>query len=459
MLKVDTKLLEKYDMPGPRYTSYPTAPFFHEGIGPDEYLKSIEEARNNKKSQELSLYFHLPFCDTLCYFCGCNMMVTRNRQKISTYLKYLLREIDLIQSKSELNFKVKQMHWGGGSPTYLTPEEIQYLALEIKNRFEIYEGAELGIEIDPRGLTREHMIALREAGFNRCSLGVQDFDNQVQKSVNRLQPDYLTYQTMEWARNLGFRSVNIDLMYGLPYQTVETVKCTLQKVIEMRPDRLAVFNYAHMPSKIKHQKLIPDNALPNAKAKLEILKLTIETLQNAGYEYIGMDHFAKPEDDLVKALYNGTLYRNFQGYSTHSDLDLIGFGISSSSQLKGLYIQNFKTLEQYYQSIDMGKIPVMRGVKLSEDDIIRRNVITSLMCHFKLDKYEFEKRYKIKFDKYFEESLLLLQNFKEDNLLMENPEKIQIHENGRLIIRNIAMAFDKYIQTKKENTTLFSRTI
>ncbi|WP_457565170.1 oxygen-independent coproporphyrinogen III oxidase [Caldithrix abyssi] len=458
-IHVDIDLLKKYDQPGPRYTSYPTAPYFHEGIGEKDYIRHIQKDDQQKSGEPISLYFHLPFCDTLCYFCGCNMMVTHNRQKIDHYIDYLVKEMELLRPLINDNRKVMQLHWGGGTPTYLTPEQIRRLGQDIRRLFELEEGAEVSVEIDPRELTREHMVALKEAGFNRCSMGVQDFNPKVQKTVNRIQPEDITRQTVDWARELGFQSVNIDLMYGLPFQNAELFKKTLEIILDIDPDRLAVFNYAHLPSIIKHQRLIKDEWLPGPEEKLELLKLSIETLTSSGYVYIGMDHFAKPNDELTIAMNEGTLYRNFQGYSTHAGLNLFAIGITSISMLSDLYVQNVKKLEPYYELLDAGHLPVYKGVELNEDDILRREVITELMCNFRLQKEKIEKKYGVVFDEYFADALQNLAPMQDDGLIELHADHLQVTTMGRLLIRNIAMQFDYYLMKREGNKPQFSRTV
>jgi oxygen-independent coproporphyrinogen-3 oxidase len=459
IINVDIDLLKKYDKAGPRYTSYPTAPYFHKGIKESDYISHLEADDKVKSEEDLSLYFHLPFCDTLCYFCGCNMLITHNPAKIEEYIGYLEKEMSLISGRISKKRKVIQLHWGGGTPTYLSPDQIRRLGKIIRDHFDFRENAEVSVEIDPRELTREHMVALKEAGFNRCSMGVQDFDPKVQKTVNRVQPESITRQAIEWANELGFVSLNLDLMYGLPFQTVEKYADTLRRIIDISPDRLAVFNYAHLPSMIKHQRLIKDEWLPGPDEKLRLLKLAIETLTDAGYVYIGMDHFAKPEDSLSIALREGTLYRNFQGYSTHAGLNMLAFGMSSISQLSDLYVQNEKDLRNYYKALDENRLPVMRGVELTTDDILRREVITEIMCNFKLEKSAVEKKYGIEFDTYFADALAELPSFAEDGLLILNDGEIIITEAGRLLIRNIAMNFDAYLMKKDGDKPQFSRTV
>jgi len=458
-IPVDIELLKKYDKAGPRYTSYPTAPYFHEGIDEKVLISHIAHDDKHIANRDLSLYFHIPFCDTLCYFCGCNMMVTRNQNKIEQYLDYLEKEIQLLKRYIDDDRKVIQLHFGGGTPTHLSPTQIRRLGAIIHKYFDFRENAEVGVEIDPRELTRDHMVALSEVGFNRCSMGIQDFDKKVQKTVNRIQPENITKDAVTWARELGFTSINLDLMYGLPFQNLKTYGETIDTVLTMNPDRLAVFNYAHLPNMIKHQQVIREEWLPSGDQKLELLKLSIEKLNNAGYVYIGMDHFAKPEDELTLAMENGTLYRNFQGYSTHSGINLFAIGITSIGMLSDIYAQNYKKLDDYYNALDQGKLPVMRGVTLNEDDQLRREVITELMCNFKLDKSRFEKKYTIDFDNYFNEALTSLKTFEADGLILLGKNHLTITDIGRLLIRNIAMNFDYYLMKKQGEKPQFSRTV
>lgn len=458
-IPVDISLLKKYDKAGPRYTSYPTAPYFHDGVDDKVFLSHIHQDDDNISNRDLSLYFHIPFCDTLCYFCGCNMMVTRNQSKIEQYVEYLEKEIKLLKSHIRADRKVKQLHWGGGTPTHLSPEQIRRLGNVIHKYFDFHDDAEVGVEIDPRELTRDHMVALSEAGFNRCSMGIQDFDDNVQKAVNRIQPESITRDAVGWARELGFTSINLDLMYGLPHQNRGTYSETIDKVLNMHPDRLAVFNYAHLPNMIKHQQLIKEEWLPSGDQKLELLKLSIEKLNDAGYVYIGMDHFARPDDELTLAMQNGTLYRNFQGYSTHAGINLFAIGITSIGMLSDIYVQNYKKLGDYYKALDNGKLPVMRGVTLNADDQLRREVITELMCNFRLSKAKFEEKYKIRFDTYFDDALEHLKSLEEDKLIIVENHQLTVTDIGRLLIRNIAMNFDYYLMKKQGEKPQFSRTV
>jgi oxygen-independent coproporphyrinogen-3 oxidase len=458
MFEVDLTKFKKYDKPGPRYTSYPTAPHFSEGFTHENYLDEIIKTNYGEGLPDLSLYFHLPFCDTLCYFCGCNMLITRNRDRVKEYIKYLKKEIDMVRTYILPDRKVTQLHWGGGTPTHLDPEEINELASYIKESFQFKENSENGCEIDPRELTRLHLEMLRNNGFNRISMGVQDFNEKVQKATNRIQPEDITRQTVQWVRELGFSSINLDLMYGLPFQTLESFQETLDKTIDISPDRIAVFNYAYVPWMKKHMSLIHPEDLPAPEVKLQILKMTIEKLTSAGYVFIGMDHFAKPDDELALALKEKKLYRNFQGYSTNSGTDLYAMGITAISQLHNIYAQNYKTEKEYYQSIDNEIMPVTRGYRLSEDDILRREVIMKLMCNFELEFEQIEEQYKINFKNYFAWGLNNLKEMEKDELVSISDDKIKITNMGKLIIRNIAMNFDGYIE-RKEDTARYSRTM
>ncbi len=458
MFRVDLNMIRKYDKPGPRYTSYPTAPHFNESFTHEHYMDEIVRTNYGENLSDLSLYFHMPYCDTLCYFCGCNMIITRNRTRVGEYIDYMKKEIDLLRSYINSGRKVKQLHWGGGTPTHLTPDEIHNIASYIHESFTVAEDSENSCEIDPRGLTREHLIALRRNGFNRISMGVQDFNEKVQKAVNRIQPEDLTKQVVDWVKELGFVSLNLDLIYGLPFQTVESFSDTVDKIIALSPDRIAVFNYAHVPWMKKHMALIHVEDIPPAEIKLEILKMTIEKLTSAGYVFIGMDHFAKPDDELAIALREKKLYRNFQGYSTRAGLDLYAFGITAISQLSNIYTQNFKTEKEYYSAIDDEKLPVAKGYKLNDDDHIRRHVIMKLMCDFELDKKAVESLFSLNFDEYFSYGLANLNSFIDDGLVTIEGDKIIVTENGKLLIRNIAMNFDGYIE-RKEDTGRYSKTV
>jgi oxygen-independent coproporphyrinogen-3 oxidase len=455
-MNIDNKLVKKYDRPGPRYTSYPTAPHFAEDFDRAKFYEELEIA--NEAKRDLSLYVHLPYCDTLCYFCGCNMIVSNNRKRIHSYEEYVKMEIDLLREKLEPGRKVVQLHWGGGTPTHLKPEEILDLGNYLKSNFEYSDDAEVSCEIDPRGMTKEHLIALRESGFNRVSMGVQDFNEKVQKAVNRIQPESITTQVIDWARELGFQSINLDLMYGLPFQRPETFEETIDKIIEISPDRIAVFNYAHVPWIKKHQSLIKTEDLPKPEVKFELFKLSIEKLTSAGYVFIGMDHFAKPDDELAVALREKKLYRNFQGYSTRSGTDLHAMGITGISQFGRIYSQNIKTEKPYYEALEKGELPIAKGYYLSEDDVLRRYVIMKIMCDFELDFREVENQFGIDFEKYFAWGLNNIREMIDDGLVEIKDKKLVVNNTGRLLIRNVAMNFDYFIENNKDNMK-YSRTV
>lgn len=458
MFEIDLKKFKKYDKPGPRYTSYPTAPQFNEQFTYGDYIDEIVKTNYGEELPDLSLYFHLPYCDTLCFFCGCNMLITRNRDRINEYINYVQKEIDLLRTYLLPDRKVAQHHWGGGTPTHLNPDEINKLASYINKSFQFKDDSENSCEIDPRELTKAHLEALRNNGFNRISMGVQDFNEKVQKAVNRIQPEDITRQAVQWIRELGYHSINLDLIYGLPFQTVDSFADTVEKIIDISPDRIAVFNYAHVPWMKKHMALIHQEDLPNAEVKLEILKTTIEQLTDAGYVFIGMDHFAKPDDELSIALKEKKLYRNFQGYSTNAGADLYAFGITSISQLKNVYAQNFKTEKEYYNALDNETVPTAKGYKLTEDDHIRREVIMRIMCDFEIDFKSVEEKFNINFKEYFKWGLNNLKAFEADNLVEMSKGGFVIRDMGRLLIRNIAMNFDGYIE-RKEDKAKYSRTV
>ena len=458
MFNIDIDLIKKYDKPGPRYTSYPTAPHFSNKFSYDEYVNSIAKNNREDSNTPLSLYFHIPFCDTLCYFCGCNMIISNNRSRISNYVDYLKKEILLLKNHLSDERLVTQLHWGGGTPTHLSPSEITELLSFINSNFNVDSKIEASCEIDPRELTYEHLKALREGGFNRISMGVQDFTHKVQVAVNRIQPESITRQAVEWIRELEFESINLDLMYGLPHQTLETFSETLEKIIDISPNRIAVFNYAHVPWMKKHMELIKQEDLPTPDVKLQILKHTIETLTKAGYVFIGMDHFAKPDDELAIALSEKKLYRNFQGYSTQAGTDLYALGITSISQFGNIYSQNIKTEKEYFAKVDEGVLPLTKGYLMSDDDVLRRDVIMSLMCDFELSFKYIEEKYDIIFKEYFAKGLIKLKQFEPDNLVIIESDRIQVTEMGRLLIRNIAMSFDAFLEDDKGKVR-YSRTV
>ena len=453
------ELIRKYECSGPRYTSYPPAPVFSPEFGPEQYTAALDRTERQPGTNNISLYVHIPFCDTLCYFCGCTTIITRSRDQMNEYLAYLLREIDLLASHINPSRKVVQVHWGGGTPTYLTPSQIYHLGSHIRERFALHPDAELSVEVDPRDLTYHHLKALRDVGFNRMSLGVQDFDPHVQRAVNRNQSEEITRQAIGWGRSLGYTSLNLDLIYGLPLQSVESFSATLDKVIEIAPERLAVYNFAHVPWMKKHQKMIHVEDLPSPETKLALLTLTIEKLSAAGYIYIGMDHFSRPDDELARAQRDRTLHRNFQGYSTRAGSDLYGVGLSSISHFDSYYAQNFKTLHEYHAAIEQGTFATHAGYAMTPDDLVRKFVIMRLMCHCYLDKNEVEQRFGLEFDTYFGESLSKLQPLLDDGLMTIKGQEITVTSTGRLFLRNIAMCFDAYLSPQRLQRPIYSRTV
>ncbi|MGB5540040.1 MAG: oxygen-independent coproporphyrinogen III oxidase [Gammaproteobacteria bacterium] len=454
----DADLIRRYDYAGPRYTSYPTAVQFHEGFTEAEYR--THALATNDSGRPLSLYFHIPICARLCFYCACNKVVTKNRAHALPYLQDLHREIAMQGELFDNDRRVDQLHWGGGTPTFLSHEQMTGLMQVTARHFNLRDDdtGEYSIEVDPREADAETIALLRGIGFNRISLGVQDLEERVQRAVNRLQPEEQTLAIMDAARTHGFKSINTDLIYGLPFQTVDSFARTLDRVIEFGPDRLSVFNYAHMPHLFKPQRRIIETDLPSPAEKLEILQLTIERLTGAGYVYIGMDHFARPDDELARAQQEGRLYRNFQGYSTHAGCDLVAMGITSIGSVGNTYAQNVKTLEAYHERIDSGHLPVYRGVVLSADDVLRRNVITDLICHFYLDIHVIEEKYQIAFNDYFSSVIGQLEAMQDDGLLTVDAQAIRVLPAGRLLIRNICMVFDSYLQGRPEKKA-FSRVI
>ena len=455
-LEFDTKLIERYDTAGPRYTSYPTAVQFT----PEFSIADYENQANlsNSSGRALSLYFHIPFCDTICFYCACNKIVTKNRKHAQPYLDSLYKEIAMQARLFDKQRSVDQLHWGGGTPTFISQQQMRDLMENTRRHFNLRDDdkGEYSIEVDPREANRDIILLLRELGFNRISLGVQDFNAQVQKAVNRIQSLSQTKEVIDAARESGFHSVSLDLIYGLPHQSLESFTETLETVIQLEPDRLSVFNYAHLPDLFKTQRQINAADLPDAKTKLAILETCIEKLGDAGYQYIGMDHFAKPDDELARAQNSGSLYRNFQGYSTHADCDLIGLGITSIGKINDCYSQNVKSLAEYEQCIDKNTLPILRGLVLDEDDKLRREIITQLICHYRLDIRSIEHAYSITFNEYFPDALTSLTQMEADDLLTINDEEILVSPKGCLLIRNICMAFDKYLKSASKQ---FSRVI
>ncbi|RFP12855.1 MULTISPECIES: oxygen-independent coproporphyrinogen III oxidase [unclassified Duganella] len=446
-VEFDAAIIGKLSQSGPRYTSYPTADRFQLDFGYGQFLEAVAGLRMRRSRRPLSLYIHIPFCDTICYYCGCNKIVTKDHSKAATYLGYLKQEIDMQGRLFAGMGQIEQLHFGGGTPTYLSDRQMGDLMAHLHANFQFAPDAqgEYSIEIDPRTVSVERVHSLRAQGFNRISLGVQDFDPEVQKAVNRIQPEAETRAVMDAAREAGFRSISIDLIYGLPKQSMASMEQTLDKVIAADPDRIALYNYAHMPHLFKPQRRIADDDLPTPAVKLDLLALCIRRLCAAGYVYIGMDHFAKPEDELAVAQRQGRLQRNFQGYSTRAEAELISCGVSAISAVGATYSQNEKTLEAYYEKLDEGKLPVTRGIKLDTDDLLRRIVIQKLMCNFELSIASIEQAYPIRFPQYFAAELEKLKAFEDDGLVETGPEWITVTPKGRLLIRNICMVFDRYL--------------
>ncbi len=456
-MALDFAKFTKYSKPGPRYTSYPTALEFKDDFTYDEYLKKLE---NQDSTRPLSLYFHLPFCKNACYFCGCNVVFTSKEDKMIRYMEYLKRELAILSKHLDCKREVIQMHFGGGTPTFFSAEQLDEIISEIKSHFPNFVAdAEISCEIDPRHINEDQMKVMSEHGFNRVSFGLQDFNEKVQIAVHRVQPYNITKDAMDLARKYNMHSVNVDLIYGLPFQTLETFKETLALALTLNPDRFAVFNYEHVPWLKKTMRKIDETTLPRPDEKLQIMQYTIDFLTKNGYKMIGMDHFAKPEDELFKAIDKGELHRNFQGYTTKGGADLIGVGLTSIGEGVDYYAQNFKDMPSYEAAIDAGKLPFERGVALSEDDRIRQHVIMELMSNFRLDITRFEAMYGLEFREYFEDALLDLQPFVEEELITMNDKYIACSETGTLLIRNIAMPFDAYMKRHAGSDKTFSKTV
>ncbi|MEY2823917.1 MAG: oxygen-independent coproporphyrinogen oxidase [Pseudomonadota bacterium] len=463
-LEFDAGLIQRLSQSGPRYTSYPTADRFSDQFSSRDYLHAVNHLHARGARHPLSLYIHIPFCDTVCYYCGCNKIVTKNRDKAITYLDYLKRELAM-QGKLFAGFnQVEQLHFGGGTPTYLSDTQMGDLMQHLRRWFSFADDTkgEYSIEVDPRSVSTARIHTLRAQGFNRISLGVQDFDEQVQRAVNRIQPEQTTLDTIQAARDAGFRSISIDLIYGLPKQTLVSIAETLTKVIAANPDRIAVYHYAHLPHIFKPQRRISEEDLPSSDIKLEMLGLCIRQLNAAGYVYIGMDHFAKPDDELAVAQRQGLLHRNFQGYSTHAESDLIACGVSAISSVGMCYSQNAKTLDDYYDRLDQGELPIVRGYQLSMDDVLRRFIIQRLMCNFELSIRSLEQAYPIKFASYFRLELEALDELRAMGLLTIDSEWIEVTLKGRLLIRNVCMVFDRHLQQARQlysEPLRYSRTV
>ena len=448
-LNVDLDLVRKYNVAGPRYTSYPPATKFTDAVTWEQLSAQIES--NNRTPRDLSVYFHIPFCETLCWFCGCTTVITLNHDKGMAYIEALGREVARMAPMLNKDRKAVQLHFGGGSPTFLRPDEIRRLGEIIHKHFTFAPDIEASVEVDPRRLTREHMVALKEIGFNRASMGVQDFNPVVQQAVHRIQPREMTQQAMDWMRELGYNSINLDLIYGLPHQTPATFNETLDAVLEMKPDRLAVFSYAHVPWIKPAQKILEEKILPTPESKLEVLKLVIERLTaDDQYVYIGMDHFAKPNDELTISQREKKLQRNFQGYSTRAGSDIYAFGMSAVSQTPDVYWQNEKELPKWQTAVDAGKVPLHKAYIVSAEDKIRRETIMRTMCDLSLDFAAMSQKLGINFEQHFAKELTALAPFAADGLVKLKPGGLEVTDAGRLFIRNIAMCFDNTLGAANE---------
>lgn len=459
-LKLDKDLSARYDKLGPRYTSYPTAMQFHDGFRGEQFLENARLSNEYPIPSPLSLYFHLPFCSKVCFYCACHRIITNNHAHTIPYLENLKQEITLHSRIFDQDRVVTQVHWGGGTPTYFSHEQMQDLMQCIRSHFSLVDDAEgdYSIEVDPRATESTTIELLRDIGFNRISLGVQDFNPEVQKAVNRIQSIEQTADVVTASREQGFKSLSMDLIYGLPLQSVESFNKTLETVIEMDPDRLSVFNFAHLPQRFKMQRRIKKSDLPSAEEKLDMLGNIIDVLSGAGYVYIGMDHFAKPDDELALAQEDGTMCRNFQGYSTHGDCDIIGMGVTAISKVSDCYAQNVYGIEEYQELIKDGRLAIFRGIRLDRDDLVRRDVIMQLICNFKVNFEEIEDRHRIDFEEYFYNELELLKGMEEDGLLVSDLEQIVVSPTGRLLIRNICGVFDKYLR-QEHNQSSYSKVI
>ncbi|MBN2319773.1 MAG: oxygen-independent coproporphyrinogen III oxidase [Acidobacteria bacterium] len=456
-LNVTPGILERYNVPGPRYTSYPTAPEWLDTFGPADFEKALKQSNETHPVRPLSLYMHLPFCDSLCLFCGCNTVIKKDHAAAAPYLEKLKWEIDRLAGNLDHSRPVVQFHWGGGTPTYFSAVQLEELFLYTRDRFQLAPDAEIGVEIDPRVTREDHLTALRRLGFNRVSMGIQDFDPVVQKTVRRIQSYEETKAVFELCRSLEFESINVDLIYGLPHQTPKSFSESIDRIIEFSPDRIAMFSYAHVPWMKKQQGAL-SKYIPLGMDKYRIFRSGIERFTQAGYRYIGMDHFARPDDELCLAQSDRTLHRNFQGYTTKAGADLIGMGVSSISDIGRIYAQNQRDLKEYYAVIEKGALPTMRGMRLSDDDILRRAVISRLLCHCVLHKTEIETEFDICFNDYFADELIRLETLQTDGLVALSSDSIAVTSLGRIFIRNVGMVFDRYLR-KPQSKPVFSKTL
>ena len=455
---ISEQLLKRFDMPGPRYTSYPTADRFVEAFTESDYVQALEQRRAGSMSLPLSLYLHIPFCESVCYYCACNKVITKHHDKASEYLRYLAREVELQVRHFGRGHNVSQLHLGGGTPTFLSDDELSDLMAMIRRNFSLVPGGEYSVEVDPRTVTPDRLRVLHELGFNRLSFGVQDFDPAVQKAVHRVQPAEQVFELVAASREIGFESLNVDLIYGLPLQTPESFARTLAQVGELRPDRIALYAYAHLPSRFKPQRRIIAAELPAPSDKLSMLSASLDAFNDLGYVYVGMDHFALPDDALAIAKRQGRLHRNFQGYSTQPDCDLIALGVSAIGRIGATYCQNAKTLDEYYDALDQGRLPIVRGLAVTRDDLLRRAVIMALMCQGSVLYESIELGHLIDFRSYFKRELEVLAELSTHGLLTLDDAGIHVSNTGWYLVRAIAMTFDRYLQVDQDRAR-FSRLI
>ena len=455
---IPDELLRRFDVPGPRYTSYPTADRFVEAFNESDYIQALEQRRVGSMALPLSLYVHIPFCESVCYYCACNKVITRHHSRAAEYLRYLTREVELQVAHVGKGHSVSQLHLGGGTPTFLSDAELDDLMSMLRRHFTLVPGGEYSVEVDPRTVTEDRLKSLARMGFNRLSFGVQDFDPAVQKAVHRIQPAEQVFELVAAARRIGFESVNVDLIYGLPLQTPESFKRTLAQVNELRPDRIALYGYAHLPSRFKPQRRISAAELPSAGDKLTMLSMSLDALMDAGYVYVGMDHFALPNDALAVAKRQGRLHRNFQGYSTQPDCDLIGLGVSAIGRVGATYSQNAKTLDEYYDALDQGRLPIVRGMALTRDDLVRRTAIMALMCQGRLLFESIELGHLLDFRSYFARELEQLRDFQDQGLVTIDDQCIEVTDAGWYLVRAIAMVFDKHLRVDQDRAR-FSKII
>lgn len=456
-IELSEELIRKFDKLGPRYTSYPTADRFNTAFTEQSYHTYLDQRAGNANNPPLSIYLHLPFCESLCYFCACNKIITQDHGRVTEYLRYLDKEMALVASRIGSDRKTAQLHLGGGTPTFFNADELRQLMAMVRKYFEFTPDAELGVEIDPRTVHEGTLNLLAELGFNRNSFGVQDFDPAVQQAVNRIQPLEMVEKAVVESRKSGFNSINADLIYGLPKQTLESFSRTLDNLIRVSPDRIALYNYAHLPSRFKAQRLIVASDLPSAEDRLQIFLMSTRRLLDAGYVYIGLDHFSKPDDELNKARLEKSLHRNFQGYTTRAECDLIGFGVSSISKVGNSYSQTVRTVNAYYQHLDEGKLPIEKGFELNSDDLLRRQIIMTLMCSAPLEIDAINRQYGIDFQSYFAHEMGVLKQYEDAGLITIDPSAIRVTPKGRLFVRAVGMAFDKYLT--QPTTSTYSKLI